>query len=154
MASWIDEELDGCEFADARLGKRLRAFVSQLSEGIGETIPMACQDWANTKAAYRFLSNDRVQESDILAGHFQSTHEHFQATVGLALVLHDTTSFSFQREDPDWSAILESPVDAKTMQSSASPPHLWRSHAFQPCYHQRRSSVGSLGSKVLDQNGI
>jgi hypothetical protein len=101
MASWVDEELDGCEFADARLGKRLRTFVSQLSEGIGETIPMACQDWANTKAAYRFLSNDRVQESDILAGHFQSTQERFQATDGWALVLHDTTSFSFQREHPE-----------------------------------------------------
>lgn len=101
MASWIDEELDGCEFADARLGKRLRTFVSQLSEGIGETIPMACQDWANTKAAYRFLSNDRVHENDILAGHFQSTRDRFHATDGLALVLHDTTTFSFQREHPE-----------------------------------------------------
>jgi len=25
---------------------------------------------ANTKAAYRFFSNDRVSEADILAGHF------------------------------------------------------------------------------------
>jgi len=34
---------------------------------------MACQDWANTKAAYRFLSNERVDEYQILAGHFQVT---------------------------------------------------------------------------------
>jgi hypothetical protein len=101
MPSWIDEELDGCEFPDARLGKRFRTFVSQLSEGIGETIPMACQDWANTKAAYRFLSNPRVHEDDILAGHFQSTRDRFHATDGLALVLHDTTTFSFQREHPE-----------------------------------------------------
>jgi hypothetical protein len=26
---------------------------------------MACQDWANTKAAYRFLSNERVSEDSI-----------------------------------------------------------------------------------------
>ena len=101
MASWIDQELAGCEFADARLGKRFRTFVEQLSEGIGETIPMACQDWANTKAAYRFLSNERVSENDILEGHFQSTRERFQATNGLALVLHDTTEFSFEREQPE-----------------------------------------------------
>jgi hypothetical protein len=75
--------------------------VEQLSEGIGESIPMACQDWANTKAAYRFLSNERVSEHDILAGHFQSTRDRFRATDGLALVLHDTTEFSFQRERPE-----------------------------------------------------
>lgn len=34
---------------------------------IGASIPLACQDWANTKAAYRFFSNDRVGEADILA---------------------------------------------------------------------------------------
>jgi hypothetical protein len=101
MASWIDQELAGSEFADARLGKRFKKFVEQLSEGIGETIPMACQDWANTKAAYRFLSNERVSEDDILAGHFQSTRDRFRATDGLSLILHDTTEFSFQRERPE-----------------------------------------------------
>jgi hypothetical protein len=54
MTSWIDEELAGCEFADARLENRFKKLVEQLSDGVGETIPMACQDWANTKAAYRF----------------------------------------------------------------------------------------------------
>ncbi|MFA9479326.1 transposase DNA-binding-containing protein [Phycisphaerales bacterium AB-hyl4] len=34
---------------------------------------LACQDWAATKAAYRFLDNPRVDESAILAGHFQAT---------------------------------------------------------------------------------
>jgi hypothetical protein len=60
---------------------------------------MACQDWANTKAAYRFLSNERVSEDSILAGHFQSTRERFAATEDMALVLHDTTEFSYHRED-------------------------------------------------------
>jgi hypothetical protein len=83
MASWIDDELAGCEFADVRLEKRFKKVVQQLSEGIGETIPMACQDW-NTKAAYRFLSNERVNEADILAGHFQSTRDRFRATDGWA----------------------------------------------------------------------
>jgi hypothetical protein len=75
--------------------------VERLSEGVGETIPMACQDWANTKAAYRFLSNPRVGEEDILAGHFQSTRDRFRSTDGLVLVLHDTTEFSFRRENPE-----------------------------------------------------
>lgn len=29
------------------------------------SIPPACQDWANTKAAYRFFSNNRVTIADI-----------------------------------------------------------------------------------------
>src|SRR5437016_4425344 len=62
---------------------------------------MACQDWANTKAAYHFLSNPRVGEDDILAGHFQSTRDRFRSTNGLILVLHDTTEFSFRREQPE-----------------------------------------------------
>jgi Transposase DNA-binding len=34
-----------------------------------------CQDWANTKAAYRFFSNERVDEDAILSGHFQATRD-------------------------------------------------------------------------------
>jgi hypothetical protein len=48
--------------------------------------------------AFRWSANDRVSEADILAGHFQSTHDRAAATDGLVLVLHDTTEFSYQRE--------------------------------------------------------
>jgi hypothetical protein len=101
MTSWVDDELSGCEFSDHRLGRRFRTLVDRLSEGLGETIPMACQDWAGTKAAYRFLSNERVSEQEILSGHFQSTGHRFRATTGMVLVLHDTTEFSFKRIDPE-----------------------------------------------------
>src|SRR5262249_6213628 len=101
MTSWIDEEVAESQFADVRLRKRFKLLIERLAEGIGETIPMACQDWANTKAAYRFLSNERVNEADILAGHFASTRDRFRATDGPILVLHDTTEFVFQRDKSD-----------------------------------------------------
>nr|WP_247548023.1 transposase DNA-binding-containing protein [Bradyrhizobium sp. 177] len=69
---WIDRESSGCEFRDARLGDRFRKLLTQIGSAMGQSIPLVCQDWANTKAAYRFFSNDRVSEADILAGHFQS----------------------------------------------------------------------------------
>src|SRR5258708_10146549 len=72
---WIDSELARCEFKDEGHGKRLRKLLEQLSEQIGGTIPWACQDWANTKAAYRFISNPRVSEEEILAGHFHAMLE-------------------------------------------------------------------------------
>jgi len=96
---WVDRELADCSFEDERLGKRLRSLLSQLSSAPGGSIPLACQDWANTKAAYRFLDNDRVSEAQILAGHFQATQERASATDGPILVLHDTTEFSFKRGD-------------------------------------------------------
>jgi len=99
MRIWIDQELAGCEFADERLGKRFGMLRGQLSKDIGRTIPLACGDWAATKAAYRFLDNDCVSEAEILAAHFQAPRERFIAVEGLVLVLHDTTEFSFTRED-------------------------------------------------------
>ena len=97
-AESLNKELAGCRFSDSRLGRRFRKFVGQLATKLGQTIPMACQDWTNTKAAYRFLSNGRVNETAILAGHFQATRERFASTEGPILVLHDTTEFSYTRE--------------------------------------------------------
>lgn len=96
---WLAHELDGRCFSDTRLARRLLDLATQLWNHLGQSIPMACQDWANTKAAYRFLGNSPVHEDMILEGHFQSSRERFKATAGPVLVLHDTTNFSFQRND-------------------------------------------------------
>ncbi len=95
---WVDREIAGCEFRDARLGDRFRKLLAQIGSAMGQSIPLVCQDWANTKAAYRFFSNERVSEADILAGHLQSTHDRTAAMEGPVLVLHDTTEFTYQRE--------------------------------------------------------
>jgi hypothetical protein len=95
---WVDRETAASCFADLRLARRFGKLLIQMSEQIGATVPMACQDWANTKAAYRFFDNERVSEAEILAGHFASTKERLAGVRGLILVLHDTTEFSFQRE--------------------------------------------------------
>jgi len=97
-AAALDQELAGSRFCDARLGRRFRKLVGQLACRLGQPIPLACQDWSSTKAAYRFLSNGRVNEWSILAGHFQATKERAAATEGPILVLHDTTEFSYTRE--------------------------------------------------------
>ena len=70
MRSWLEREVAGCQFQDLRHGKKFRTLLGRLSEQIGDSIPFACQDWAATKAAYRFLSNERINEEKILAGHF------------------------------------------------------------------------------------
>lgn len=102
----LSKELAGCRFCDPRLGRRFRKFVGQLATRLGQPIPLACRDWTNTKAAYRFLSNGRVNEGAILAGHFQATRERFEAAAGPVLVLHDTTEFTYSRESVEAIGIL------------------------------------------------
>ena len=100
MDAWIDHEINGCVFADSRLRKRFYKVLQRPSQGVGRSLPLACQDWAGTKAAYRFLDDACVGEAEILAGHFQATHARFAAVEGPILVLHDTTEFSFTRSHP------------------------------------------------------
>jgi hypothetical protein len=98
--SWIDDEFEGSKFSDERLGKRLCKLVTQLFNKMGNSIPTACQDWASTKAAYRFFSNPKLSEGEILAGHFESTKSRFENTDGPILVLHDTTEITYKRSQP------------------------------------------------------
>jgi hypothetical protein len=82
--TWVDREVAGCNFQDVRLGERFRKLLKQIGSAIGQVIPFACQNWANTKAAYRFFD-----EEAILSGHFAATHDRFAATDGYVLVLQD-----------------------------------------------------------------
>jgi hypothetical protein len=72
-----------------------------MGERPGQSLPTAFQDWANTKAAYRFFSNEKVSEDKILSGHFAASSLRVQATDGPILVLQDTTEFSFKRSAPE-----------------------------------------------------
>jgi len=96
--AWLDSELAGCTFADVRLGKRLRTLLERLGGAVGASLPLACQDWAATKAAYRFFTNQRVSEKPILAGHLAATRSRVAAADSVILILHDTTEFTFQRQ--------------------------------------------------------
>jgi hypothetical protein len=102
--TWIEHDLVGSEFTDVRLNKRFRKLFQQLSESTGESIPWVCQDWANTKAAYRFLSNHRVNEGHSCWTLPINTRAICSSTV---LVLHDTTEFTYHRKDVGSVGILD-----------------------------------------------
>ncbi|GLR92177.1 hypothetical protein GCM10007857_88970 [Bradyrhizobium iriomotense] len=82
IETWVDREVAGCEFNDERLGRRFCKLLGQVGSDMGQSIPLVYQDWANTKAAYGFFSNERVNEADILGGHFEATHERATTTEG------------------------------------------------------------------------
>jgi len=100
---WVREEMKECRFRDDRLSKRASKLVRQMTEKIGEGVPAACQDWANTKAAYRFFSNETVSEEEILSGHFAATKARMESVDDRILILHDTTEFSYKRDEESTS---------------------------------------------------
>ena len=99
--SWVDGEIAGCRLGDKRRVDRLRRLLRELGEAIGQPLPLACQDWAGTKAAYRFFSNGRFGEDAILSGHFAATASRVAATTGPILVVQDTTEFVFAWAKPE-----------------------------------------------------
>ena len=113
IPSWIEREVGGCNFNDVRLARRFGKLLGMLSEGMGESVPFACQDWASTKAAYRVFSHDEVSEDQIMAGHFQATRARLAQADQRILMLHDTCEFSFQREPNSKLGLLGRPSSGR-----------------------------------------
>jgi hypothetical protein len=82
MESWLNEEVSSCAFKDKRISQRFKKIILNLSQGNGKTIPEMCGKWAIKKATYRFLSNERIDESEILSGHFEQTSSRIAACGG------------------------------------------------------------------------
>ncbi|HVM50600.1 MAG TPA: transposase [Candidatus Acidoferrum sp.] len=115
---WIEDETKGCEFPDVRLTKRFGNLLGIMARRVGDTIPAACQDWANTKPAYRFLANPRVTEEHVLARHLAATAERAFAVDGLLLVLHDTCEFSYERGEACSLGLLSKPSNGRRKDGS------------------------------------
>jgi len=54
-SQWIETELAESQGHDERHRKQLAQLLGRLSEQSTSSIPQACQGWAETVAAYRFL---------------------------------------------------------------------------------------------------
>ena len=99
ISKWVESEIGASRFADKRLAKRFGTLLCILTHRVGDGLPAACEDWANTKAAYRFFSNDQVTEQEILAGHLVSTTRRVLSSAEKTfLVLHETSEFSYNRD--------------------------------------------------------
>ena len=123
-AAWIEEEAGTGHFRDVRLERRFKTLLAELSARLGSSMPFACQDWAATKAAYRFFANERIAEADILGGHFEATRARAQAAGGPLLVLHDTTEFSYQRQGIAGLGLLSQPWLGRGRGKKGAPRHL------------------------------
>lgn len=71
--SWASEEFENADLGDKRLNRRLMKICDSFSESPENPISQACEDWAGSKAAYRFFKNDKVKESEISEAHYHKT---------------------------------------------------------------------------------
>ncbi|MDB6131790.1 MAG: family transposase [Verrucomicrobiales bacterium] len=117
----MDGETAEGGFGDARLDRRFKTLLDSLFRCIGGSIPLACQDWAATKAAYRFFSNPRVSEEGILAGHFEASRVREQAAAGPFLIMHDTTEFTYQRQGITGMGLLKRAFACRDFRKTGRP---------------------------------
>jgi hypothetical protein len=91
---WCLEELAAVEFQDARLNSRCIDLAAQLAMQPNGPINQACEDWADTKAAYRFFDNDKTTPERIRAPHHQRTVERM-AQHNQVLAVQDTCFLNY-----------------------------------------------------------
>ena len=91
---WAAEEFETVDFGDRRLDARLVKLCDTFLEAPESPINQACEDWAETKAAYRFFQNQNVDVGEIMAAHRHKTAER-AAAHGTILALQDTSYFVY-----------------------------------------------------------
>jgi hypothetical protein len=91
---WAMVELGSACLGDPRRTARLVSLAAALAEKPACSVPEACGNWAATKAAYRFFSNDEIEPDDILAAHRKSTLERVRQH-SMILLIQDTTVYNF-----------------------------------------------------------
>jgi hypothetical protein len=99
----MSDELDGAEFGDVRLTKRLLLVAEQLAAKPDATFPKAARSDGALEGTYRFLNHDDVTPERILEPHIAATVKR-AAAARVVIVAHDTTEFHFKgdREGVGW----------------------------------------------------
>ena len=94
QGGWAAEELAEVDLGDKRLNARLIKVCDRFSESPESPINQACTDWAETKGAYRFFQNERVDVGEILSAHRCKTAMR-AAKHKTMLALQDTSYFIY-----------------------------------------------------------
>src|SRR4051812_15846183 len=92
---WSEQELQEINLHDKRLEARAIRLLNRISSEPSSPINQACLNWAETKAAYRFFKNDKVEPSEILAPHIHRTIDRARQFKTI-LAIQDTAFFNYQ----------------------------------------------------------
>jgi len=92
--SWAAKEFDDVNLGDKRLNSRLMNICDRFSENPESSINQACEDWAETKAAYRFFQNNNIEVKEIIKSHRNKTRIRVQKHKTV-LAIQDTSYFVY-----------------------------------------------------------
>lgn len=95
----LEDELNGLDFNDTRLEQRCKQIVSKMFTNADKSINGTFDGWAETKAAYRFIDNEKVSPEKILSPHIEKTIERM-SNCDIVLCLQDTTDIDFSKREP------------------------------------------------------
>jgi len=94
VQNWAKEEFNLADLGDERLKQRLIKLADSFSKSPESPINHACKDWSQTKAAYRFFSNENISYKGILESHVKSTLKRCSQHSTI-LAIQDTGFFNY-----------------------------------------------------------
>lgn len=95
-ANWSATEFAGVDLGDRRLDRRLLKICADIAAQPQAPIPQASEDWASTKAAYRFFENPKVVAEHMLSPHQQQTCARMaEADQAFMLAVQDTCYLNY-----------------------------------------------------------
>ena len=105
MTTWAMEEFAGAKLGDGRLNGRLIKLAARFADKPTASIPGACNDWAETQAAYRFFeqSSQKKRGLDwraVLEPHIQMSEARMRQH-RIVLCLQDSTELDFNGQGID-----------------------------------------------------
>jgi hypothetical protein len=94
---WSKVEMKSLDLGDSRLNNRLVNLLTTFGNQPEVSIPVACNGWAETKAAYRFFNNKKVNAEKILSPHRAASIERIKLHKTV-LLIQDTTTLNFSKQ--------------------------------------------------------
>jgi len=92
--SWAEQEFARLDLGDKRLNERLIDLANKFAAQPQAPINQACEDWADTKGAYRLFNNEKVTSDKIFLPHQERTVARMSGH-SLIFAVQDTVLFNY-----------------------------------------------------------
>jgi Transposase DNA-binding/Transposase Tn5 dimerisation domain len=92
IPQWAEQQFGTCELGDKRRTKRLVKLATDVATKPDAATPKQTETWADCKAAYRLVNQEKVTFDAVTAPHCRLTRD---VAAGTWLVINDTTEINF-----------------------------------------------------------
>jgi hypothetical protein len=103
--AWVDEEFEALDLGDPRRDRRAKELLKRFAAKPTASIPGACDGWAETIGAYRFLGNEEVEWTDMMQPHWERTVARMRQSA-VVLCITDTTELDFNGQEMEGAGPL------------------------------------------------